>query len=100
MTLDRNKHIVISGGADGVDRLAATLARIHSISVIEYLPDWDKFGKSAGAIRNKLIVDNSDEVVAFWDGSSAGSYITISMAIKANKLKAIYGLTGLEFYNE
>lgn len=40
----------ISGGARGVDRLAAEYAALRGIEFTEYPPDWDKYGKRAGFI--------------------------------------------------
>ena len=76
---------IISGGAKGADTLGAKFAKEFSIPLTEFLPDWNLHGKSAGYIRNKDIVNNSDIVVAFWDGVSKGTKHSIDMAIKLNK---------------
>lgn len=69
---------IVSGGAKGADTLARTFANTYdNVSLVEYLPDWDTYGKSAGFIRNKLIWDNSDVIVAFWDSKSRGTKHTI-----------------------
>ena len=39
--------------------------------------DWDKYGKSAGFIRNKEMVDIADAAIIFWDGDSKGTKDTI-----------------------
>jgi len=49
------------------------------------LPDWNKFGKATGFIRNQQIVDACDVVLAFWYGKSKGTEHTISLAKKAKK---------------
>lgn len=83
--------MIISGGAEGIDRTAENIARGANMSVCILLPDWNKYGKSAGARRNQQIVDMADKVVAFWDGKSKGTKITIDMARKAGKpLEIIY----------
>lgn len=82
---------IISGGAVGADTLAKKYADENNIPTVIYLPDWNKYGKSAGAIRNKDIVNNSDMIVAFWDGISKGTAISINLAKKTNKtIEIIY----------
>jgi predicted Rossmann fold nucleotide-binding protein DprA/Smf involved in DNA uptake len=76
---------IISGGAYGVDTFAKKFAKEFNISFQAYLPDWNKLGRSAGMVRNRLIVKNSDRVIAFWDGESKGTKNSIALAIKYNK---------------
>lgn len=73
---------IVSGGANGCDTLARLYANKRGFEVIEYLPDWDKFGKSAGFIRNKDIVERADMLVAFWRDRSKGTKSSIDLAIK------------------
>lgn len=73
---------VISGGARGADSLAEAYADINNLPKTIILPDWDRFGRSAGFIRNKLIVNASEQVIAFWDGYSKGTADTIMYARK------------------
>lgn len=82
---------VVSGGAKGVDETAAKAALACGLTLTEYLPEWDKYGKKAGFIRNGLIVGDADKVVAFWDGESRGTLNTIKKAVKAGKPVEIYG---------
>ena len=51
----------------------------------EYLPDYDKYGKAAPLVRDRLIVDNSDCVLAFWDGKSRGTKYTLDYAREQGK---------------
>lgn len=77
--------LIISGGADGADQLAERYARENNIPVQIFLPDWNQYGRAAGPIRNKLIVENADLVIAFWDGSSPGTRSSINLANSMNK---------------
>ena len=77
--------VVVSGGARGVDRIAEIAASRHGLETSIHLPDWDLHGKAAGFIRNRQIVDDADEVVAFWDGGSRGTKSTIDLAKKQGK---------------
>ncbi len=74
-----NISTIISGGAKGADSLAEEYASKNHIEAIIFKPDWSA-GKSAAAIRNAKIVENSDVIVAFWDGKSKGTNMTINMA--------------------
>lgn len=71
---------IVSGGARGADSLARRYAEEHGIPLVEHLPDWDRFGKSAGFRRNKLIVQEADALLAFWDGKSRGTQHSINLA--------------------
>lgn len=77
--------IIVSGGAIGIDKTAENIAKAAHMKTEIYLADWKRYGKSAGAIRNQIIVNMADKVVAFWDGKSPGTKITIDMAREANK---------------
>lgn len=76
---------VISGGAAGADSIGATIARRNGIRVTEYLPDWERYGKRAGFVRNELIIRNADAVLAFWDGQSKGTANSLSIAKRLKK---------------
>lgn len=73
---------IVSGGARGVDRVAAEAARQRGMNVIEFIPDWSQ-GKGAGMARNAEIVAHADAVIAFWDGKSRGTKNTIDRALSA-----------------
>lgn len=76
---------MISGGASGVDTAAADAARARGLDVIVFQPMWGVYGKSAGYKRNIQIVEASDRVVAFWDGTSKGTQHSINIAKEKNK---------------
>ena len=81
---------IISGGAKGIDSCAAEFARNNSLALTEILPDYSSFGKAAPIIRNKMIVDLADLVVAFWDGKSKGTLSVINYCkLKSRDLKLI-----------
>lgn len=60
-------NTIIEGGSTGADALAKTWAEDHEINVESYGPDWKKFGKAAGPIRNLRMIEEGvpDLVVAF-----------------------------------
>lgn len=75
---------IISGGAQGADTLAQRLAQEENLPITVIKPDWRQFGRAAGPIRNRAIVDASDMVVAFWDGQSRGTASTLEYARAKN----------------
>ncbi len=83
--------VVVTGGAVGVDRWAESVARSRGLEVEVILPDWQRYGRAAGPIRNKAIVEAADRVVAFWDGRSRGTRSTIELARKAGKPVEVVG---------
>lgn len=92
--------VVISGGARGVDRVAASAARAAGHTVREFLPDWDRHGKSAGFKRNAQIVEASDRLVAFWDGKSRGTADTIEKARQADLTITVINPDGTRYEPE
>lgn len=77
--------LIISGGARGADSLAERFASENNIKTLIYKPDWDKFGKRAGFLRNKDIIAAADIIVAFWDGASKGTESGINLAEQYEK---------------
>lgn len=76
---------IISGGAKGIDTLAAQYAKSNGIPLTEYLPNYDKYGRAAPIVRNKQIVSEADKVLALWDGKSRGTLSSIRFAKKMGK---------------
>lgn len=72
--------LVVSGGAKGADSLAEQFAAENNIPTLVFKPEWKKYGYTAGFIRNTTIVENSDHIYAFWDGSSRGTMDTVNKA--------------------
>ena len=71
---------IISGGASGADTLAEWYAFEKKIPLKVFRPDWKKFGKRAGFLRNTDIVKNSEHVIAFHNGESRGTMDSIQKA--------------------
>ena len=74
--------VVVSGNAEGVDRVAETTAQHCGLEVISIPAQWDELGKSAGFIRDIEIIEQVETVVAFWDGKSKGTLHSITEASK------------------
>ena len=76
---------VISGGADGIDRLAEQYADFHRLSKYILRPHYELYGRAAPLKRNEEMVDIADAVLIIWDGRSKGTQYTLKYAQKANK---------------
>ncbi len=79
---------IVSGGAKGADKLGVDFAKDNKIPFREFIPKWrinGVFDRKAGFKRNTLIIENSDIVIAFWDGKSSGTKDSITKAKQFNK---------------
>lgn len=81
----KNTDTIVSGGAKGIDTYAANLAKLCGCKLVEFKPEYKRYGRAATIIRNTKIVEESDMVVAFPSDSSKGTYDTIRKAQKAGK---------------
>lgn len=97
----KEEKIIISGGAKGADILGERYAIERGYPIHQYLAEWDNlkvspcvigtdkngrlYNKVAGHNRNKLLVDNADVAVYFWNYLSKGTENCIKLA----KLKPI-----------
>ena len=75
-------EMIVSGGAKGADTYAREYAMNNDIPLIEFLPDYRKYGRKAPLMRDLQNVDNCDSLLAFWDGKSRGTKFTIDYAMK------------------
>jgi len=70
---------IVSGGAAGVDTLAAKYAAANDLPLQIFRADWKQYGLKAGLLRNKQIVEACEQLVAIWDGYSKGTATTVRM---------------------
>lgn len=81
---------IISGGAKGIDTCAREYALSHGIKLTEFLPEYEKYGRSAPLKRNITIIENADLVLAFWNGTSHGTKFVIDNCRKRNIPVKVY----------
>lgn len=91
LSTDTNKanHIIeeiISGNADGIDKLGERFASENAIDLVIMPANWKKYGKSAGPRRNAKMAERGTHLVAIWDGTSRGTtgMIKIATNLKLN----------------
>jgi hypothetical protein len=87
--------LIVSGGAKGADSLAERYAQEEGIPTLVFKPEWKKYGKAAGFIRNKDIIMASETVVAFWDGVSKGTQNSMDHAKDLGKQLIVVMFTPL-----
>lgn len=71
---------VVSGHAEGADKLGETWARAAGVPVKIFKADWHRFGHSAGPQRNLEMGVYADALIAVWDGKSKGTKHMIECA--------------------
>lgn len=76
---------VVSGCATGVDTLGEQWARANGVPIKEMPANWNKYGNSAGPIRNRDMAEYADAAVVVWDGESRGSRNMIENMIRRKK---------------
>lgn len=81
---------IISGGAKGADLFAKQYAHQRGFKYEEFKPDWKQFGRGAGLVRNTMIVEACDVLIAFWDEKSKGTRDSISKAEKLEKRVIVF----------
>lgn len=94
---------IIHGGARGADRLAGDYAKRCSLEVSEYVAQWGLYGKAAGPIRNKQMLDEGtpDLVIGFLDRPLRESVGTRNMLEQAARrgVPLRYYITGKGWFN-
>jgi hypothetical protein len=77
---------IISGTANGADKLGERFAKECEYPVKRFPANWDLYGKSAGYKRNEQMAiyakGDYGVLIAFWDGKSKGTKHMIDLANK------------------
>ena len=83
---------IMHGGAKGADTLVGMWARSRHIGVIKcYEALWNKYGRFAGPMRNRLMLEDSPDLVIAFPGG-AGTENMINQAQK-HKIPVMYKQT-------
>ena len=85
--------VIVSGVANGADKLGEKFAKFMGYQIKQFPPNWD-LGLVAGMLRNREMAEYADALIAFWDGKSNGTKNMIEEAQKRNLQVAIY------YYNQ
>lgn len=71
---------VVTGDARGVDATVVRAAQKKCIPYTVFPANWRRHGRRAGPLRNAIIVERCNMVVAFWHNASPGTRSTIDLA--------------------
>lgn len=75
--------VIIEGGAPGADRAARLWAQAHvefGVRLRSFPANWSEFGKSAGPIRNKQMLDEGKPHLCVWFPGGKGTKNMMSLA--------------------
>ena len=73
--------VVVHGAASGADFLAGAAACLIGLDVETYPAKWVTYGKAAGPIRNKQMLESGvDLVIAFSGGKGTASMVGLARA--------------------
>ena len=92
---------LVSGHASGADRFAERYAAERGIEIEVFPAEWKKYGRAAGPIRNREMLDYAKEAIpeiaAFWDGKSKGTKDMLKRAQDAGVKIHIFNTYQQEF---
>lgn len=77
---------IVCGTAIGADQYGKEYALENNYLIKEFVPNWKKFGKKSGILRNREMAQYGHILIAFWDGVSKG---TSNMIQEARKRKLL-----------
>lgn len=79
-SINKENLVICSGHASGTDTLAEKYATEFELKTLIFEPDWKKYGRAAGPMRNTKIINNCDALIAFKHSKSVGTLDSIKKA--------------------
>lgn len=76
---------VVSGTANGADKMGEMWAVERRVPRKLFPAEWDTYGKRAGHLRNFEMAKYAEQAIVFWDGESKGSKNMIDNMKKLGK---------------
>jgi hypothetical protein len=70
-----NLTTIIHGDAQGADRIGRDWGNHHKLQVVAFPADWGTHGRSAGPIRNQLMLDQKPDFVITFDGGRGTAHM-------------------------
>lgn len=81
---------IVCGEARGADSLGKKWAIENNIDIVSFWPNWNRYGRAAGTLRNEKMGNYADYVIAFWDGKSTGTKHMIHYMEQLGKNGEVY----------
>ena len=81
---------VVSGNAKGVDTFGQHYAQKHGVAIVRFAPEWKRYKKAAGPIRNRQMAEYADALIAIPDKNSKGTWDMIKKMKKLGKKVFVY----------
>lgn len=81
---------IVSGGAAGADKLGERYASEQDHPLKVFPANWETNGRAAGPMRNSVMAEYADTLVAFWDGQSRGTKDMIRKALNGGLEVHVY----------
>jgi len=78
--LPEGAALIISSGERGAGRAAEMYANERGLSKLIIRPEHKKYGNVARYMRDRLIVDNADVLIVFWNGKNPVAKCIINYA--------------------
>jgi predicted Rossmann fold nucleotide-binding protein DprA/Smf involved in DNA uptake len=86
---------LLTGSASGVDAAVTRAARRRGLAVQVLGASFEEArDQAAAASRNQKLVSLCDVLVAFWDGSSAGTRATVDRALDNGREVHVFTVAG------
>lgn len=90
---------IVCGGAKGADYLGAWFAKDNDITISLFEANWDKYGRSAGPMRNAEMSEYCTDAIGFWDGRSSGTGHMRETCKKMGKPVEIFSYTNIQLHD-
>ena len=74
----------------GADEIGRQFWLRRGWKIVGYPANWDKYGVGAGMIRNRVMADNCDIALVFWDSRSLGTRNMIDHLVRKCVPMTIY----------
>ena len=83
LPVEKSEITFLHGDCRGTDKMAELYAKQNNCACIAFPADWEKYGQSAGPIRNnQMLNEGVDYLVAFTTNRSRGTKDIIAKAAK------------------
>lgn len=96
--------LLINGAALGADKLSSLWADRAGVHYVEYLADWNAYGRGAGHVRNHIMLEEGKPhlVIAFPGGKGTQDMkdIALKAGIEVLDYEQTYGVQDADNKNE